>query len=76
MGDLMIKISVKPHTYFRRDNYDIMTDCFISLGDSVLGSSIKVRTLTGEINIKINPGTSHNTKKKLVNGGISKLPPN
>ena len=76
MGDLMIKVSVKPHTYFRRDNYDILSDCHISLGDAVLGGEVEVRTLKGGLNIRIDPGTQHNTKKKLVNAGINKLPPN
>ena len=75
-GDLMIKISVKPHSYFKRDNFDILTDCYVSVTDAILGKEVKVKTLNGFVNVKVDPGTSHNSKKKLLNLGIQKLPPN
>jgi molecular chaperone DnaJ len=75
-GDLMISITVKPHTYFRRDNFDILTDCYISVCDAILGKEMKIKTLNGTAKIKIDAGTQHNQKKKLLNLGIQKLPPN
>ena len=36
-GDLMIKVKVKPHPYFKRDGSDIHTNLFISVADAVLG---------------------------------------
>lgn len=72
----MISITVKPHTYFRRDNFDILTDCYISVCDAILGKEMKIKTLNGTAKIKIDAGTQHNQKKKLLNLGIQKLPPN
>ena len=36
-GDLMVKINVRPHEYFKRDNYDILTDAHISVATAILG---------------------------------------
>lgn len=30
-GDLLIKINVRPHPYFKREGYDIYTDKFITV---------------------------------------------
>ena len=75
-GDLMIQVKVKPHAYFKRDGSDIHTELFLSIADAVLGSEVKVKTLYGDIRMKIDPGTQHNEKKKISNYGVQKLPPN
>lgn len=31
-GDLMINIKVKPHPYFKREGFDILTDLYLSVG--------------------------------------------
>jgi len=65
-GDLMIKVRVKDHPHFKRDKFDIHTDKYISVTEAILGSETKVKTLTGDINLTINPGTQHNDRKRLV----------
>ncbi|CAI2369141.1 unnamed protein product [Moneuplotes crassus] len=75
-GDLMIKITVKDHPYFKRDKFDIHTDKHITVSEAILGGETTVKTLTGDMKLKINPGTQHNDRKRLVRCGISKLPPN
>ena len=69
-GDLMIQIKVKPHAHFKRDGADILTDLYISLSDAVLGSEVKVRTLYGDIRMKVDGGAQHNDKKKISNYGV------
>lgn len=66
-GDLMIKVKVKPHTYFKREKFDIHTDKYITVSEAILGGETTVKTLTGDVNITVNPGTQHNDKKRLVN---------
>lgn len=56
-GDLMIQVKVKPHAYFKRDGSDIHTEQFLSVADAVLGTEAKVKTLYGDIRMKIDPGT-------------------
>lgn len=75
-GDLMINIKVKPHPHFKRDGADVLTDLFISLADAVLGAEVNVKTLYGDIRMKVDPGVQHNDKKKISNYGVQKLPPN
>lgn len=75
-GDLMIQVKVRPHSYFKRDGSDIHTELFISIADAVLGSEIPVKTLYGDIRMKVDPGTQHDDKKKITNYGVQKLPPN
>ena len=55
-GDLIINVQVKPHHYFKRENFDIHTDLFISLSQAVLGSDIVVKTLYGDVKIKLESG--------------------
>jgi DnaJ-class molecular chaperone len=49
---------------------------FISIGQAVLGSEVNVKTLYGDVRMKIAPGTQHDDKQKISNYGIAKLPPN
>lgn len=52
-----MQIKVKPHPYFKRDGSDILTDQFISIADAVLGNEVQVKTLYGDIRMKVDPGT-------------------
>jgi len=36
-GDLMIKIRVKEHPYFKREKFDIHTDKYITVSEAILG---------------------------------------
>ena len=65
-GDLMIKVTVRDHPYFKRDKYDIHTDKYITVSEAILGGETTVKTLTGDIKLNINPGTQHNDRKRLV----------
>ncbi len=66
-GDLYVKIKIKPHTYFKREGFDIYTTNYISVSQAVLGGKLKVRTLYGEVNVNIDPGTNDGDTKKLLN---------
>lgn len=75
-GDLFVKVKVKPHSYFKRENFDIHTVNNISISQAVLGSNITVKTLYGDVSVTVDPGTNDGDIKKLNNYGITKLPPN
>ena len=57
-GDLLVKVIVRPHPYFKRDGANIFTDKYISVTQAILGGTVKVTTLAGERDIVIVPGTS------------------
>ena len=66
-GDLMVQIKVKPHPYFKRDGSDINTDLYITVSQAILGAEIPIKTLYGDIKMKIDPGTQNDDQKKIVN---------
>ena len=37
-GDLLIKVKVRPHHYFKREGADIISDKFITVSQALLGS--------------------------------------
>lgn len=69
-GDLIINVKVKPHAYFKREGSNIHTELYLSISQAVLGTELKVKTLYGEVTIKLPPGTQHDEKKKISNYGI------
>ena len=75
-GDLIIHVKVKPHGYFKREGSDIQTELFITLSQAVLGAEVPIKTLYGDVKMKVSPGTQHDERKKISNYGIQKLPPN
>lgn len=75
-GDLIIKVSVRPDSYFRREGYDIYTDVSITIAQAVLGAKIEVRTLSGNRSVTVPPGTAHGSKIRLPGEGVTKLAPN
>lgn len=75
-GDLIIKVNVKPDKYFRREEYNVVTDLMLTVSQAVLGTEAEVRTLTGTRKVRVNPSTSHGTKIRIPGEGIHKLAPN
>ena len=63
----MIKLTVKPHHYYRRDGHDIHTDKYVTISEAILGSEVNIKTLYGDVKVRVDPGTTHNDSKKLVN---------
>ena len=48
----------------------------MTISEAVLGGKINVKTIYGDINVKINSGTNDGDVKKIVNYGVTKLAPN
>lgn len=69
-GDLMVKLKVRPHSYFRREHFDIHTDTKITITQALLGGIVEVATLYGNKKISIAPGTESGTKHKIVGYGL------
>ena len=75
-GDLIVKITVKPDSYFKRDGFDIMTNAYVSIPQAVLGTSVEVKTLYGTSKVDVPAGTSDGQIVRLKNQGVTKLAPN
>ena len=55
-GNLYVQIVVEPDERFVRDGYDIHTEVQISMFQAVLGTSVTIPTLDGEVEIDVDPG--------------------
>jgi len=73
-GDLYVYISVKPHKYFVRQDYELYCQIPISITQASLGGDIKVSTIDGDL-IKVNiPSGIQSGKMLRVKGrGVTKL---
>jgi len=72
-GDLYVYISVKPHKFFKRRDYDVLYELPISFVQAALGCELKVPTLDGEVTLKIPEGTQPDTTFRLRGRGIPHL---
>ncbi len=69
-GDLLVKLVVKPHKYFRREGCDIHTERRISISQAVLGDVIEVTTLYGKKKMSVSAGTETGTVQKIAGYGL------
>ncbi|KKQ09137.1 MAG: hypothetical protein US20_C0009G0038 [Candidatus Pacebacteria bacterium GW2011_GWF1_36_5] len=71
--DFDISIDVGTNPRFKRDGYDIFVDEKISFSTAALGGEIKVKTLTGELKLKVRPGTLSHSLIRLRGEGVQHL---
>jgi len=69
-GDMYIKIHVEPHKVIRRDGSNLGRTLPVKLTDALLGSTYKVETLDGEVNIKIPAGITHGELLRIKGKGV------
>lgn len=72
-GDFYVTVDVQPHDVFQRDGSDIFVDQKLSLATAILGGTIEVPTIDGEVKLKIRPGTQPGTMVRLRGRGVKKL---
>lgn len=70
-GDLIIKITVTPHKYFKRTDNDIELTVPISFYEASLGAKIEIPTLEGKTLLKIPPATVSGQKLRLRKKGVA-----
>lgn len=72
-GDLYVRIHLIPSKLFRREGFDVYTDLNISYTKAVLGSTEKIETIDGEVDIKIPEGTESGQLIRLKGRGIQEV---
>lgn len=72
-GDLFVTVRVKPDREFGRDCYDILSKKNIRFSQAALGDKIDVKTIDGEVSLKIPAGTQSGKVFKLKGKGVPKL---
>ena len=72
-GDLYINVRVRPETGFERQGDDLITKYKIPFTMAALGGSIDVKTIDGQVKLKIPAGTESGKKFILRNKGVTRL---
>jgi DnaJ-class molecular chaperone len=71
-ADLIVKLHIAPHPYFRREGNNLILEVPLSLSEAVLGTKVDVPTLGGErLSVKVPPGTSSGARLRLRGKGIA-----
>ena len=73
-GDLLVTVSVQPHPTLTRDGLDLLTDAKISLTTAALGGSVRVQTLTGDVDLKVPAGAQPGQQLRLRGQGAANAP--
>ncbi|MBV8885749.1 MAG: J domain-containing protein [Chroococcidiopsidaceae cyanobacterium CP_BM_RX_35] len=68
-GDLYLKITVSPHSFFKVEGSDIFCQLPINPSEAVLGGLVEVPTLDGRVMMKIPPGARFGQRLRLRNKG-------
>ncbi len=69
-GNLYIVLEVDSHPIFRRRDDDILVEVEINISQAALGGRIRVPTLEGDEEIRVDPGTQTDTVLRLPNRGV------
>ena len=72
-GNLLVTVVVEEDDYFHRDRTDVHVEVPISITQAILGGSVDVKTLTGEVEMKIPKGCQPDSKLMMRGKGIPYL---
>ena len=68
-GDLLVTVSVQSHPTLTREGADLLTDVKISMTTAALGGSVRVQTLTDEVDLRIPAGAQPGQQLRLRGHG-------
>ena len=71
VGDLYLVIRLRPHPYLERKGQDLFLDLPITVGEAMSGAIVTVPTPSGEVKLKIPPGSQSGQKLRLKGKGIT-----
>ena len=72
-GDLYVVVSSAPDTRFERAGADLWRRETLEIADAVLGTSLKVPTLQGDVDVKVPPGTQPDEVLRLRGKGLQRF---
>jgi molecular chaperone DnaJ len=72
-GDLYVEIHERPHPVFTRDGEDLHCRVTLPMTAAALGTTLKLKTLDGEEDLDIRPGTQSGTQITLRGHGAPRL---
>ncbi|MBG6084204.1 DnaJ C-terminal domain-containing protein [Zhihengliuella flava] len=70
-GDLLVKVSVKPHKFFAREENNIRIHVPVTFAEAALGGNIEVPTMTGDtVKLKVPAGSNSGRTLRLKGRGV------
>jgi molecular chaperone DnaJ len=72
-GDLHVVVRVREHDFFERDGDDLVLVQQIAFAQAALGATLKIRTIDGERDLTIEPGTQHADIYTVAGEGLPNL---
>lgn len=72
-GDLYFEIKVNHHDVFSRNNDDLLCTLEIQMTDAILGKTVTIPCLDGDVSLEIKPGTQGSEILTVKDRGITRL---
>ena len=72
-GDLLVEVTVSRSPVFMRQETSIFSTVPISFATAALGGPVKIKTVDGEVEYEVKPGTQTDTKVRLRGKGVPSL---
>lgn len=72
-GDLLVSAVVSDHPIFKRQDINIFSTVPVSFTKAALGGKINIKTVDGEVEYEVKPGTQTDTKIRLKGKGVPSL---
>ncbi|KAJ2471490.1 mdj1 protein precursor [Coemansia sp. RSA 2322] len=72
-GDLYVRVRVAPSRTFRRKGADVYVDVDVPLPTALLGGSVRVPTVDGDVDVRVREGTQPGDELRLRAKGLPRL---
>ena len=72
-GDLYVEVRVRPHAIFERDGDDLHCEVPIRISQAALGDTVRVPTLSGELELRIPTETQSGKVFRLRDRGVKSV---
>lgn len=69
-GDLYLRVRIKPHPRFRREDDDLVVEIPVAPWEAALGATVPVPTLDGSAKVKVPAGSSSGRRLRLRGEGM------
>lgn len=69
-GDLYITFNILEDQHFKRNGDDLTAELDIDLYTALLGGEVSIKTLSGDVKLKVNPETQNGAKVRLKGKGF------
>jgi molecular chaperone DnaJ len=72
-GDLLLRVEVEPHPFYRREGEDLSCTLPVSMTEAALGAHVEAPTPDGPVTIEIPAGTQTGQRFRLRKRGLPRL---